>query len=152
MPAAENGPTFSGVVNFHEPLQSLCGVRCGLRSTVNMRTSGKFAAAFSCSKLFDDCTVIAMLDWPEPSQTSPTRMSVTRNSGFVTRDSGFVARERTVRVRASVLAGMGSSFTIHLPFASALAVFFWPANSTATSSPGSAQPQTATLASRWNTR
>ena len=46
---------------------------------------------------------------------------------------------------------MGSSFTIQKPFSSALVLFFCPENSTVTSSPGEAVPQTGRTASRWST-
>ena len=83
----------------------------------------------------------SMFDWPEPSHTSPTRMlvRVLVSPDVMTRDCG-------VKEAFNL-----PSFTSHLPSASARVDLLWPANFTATSAPGAAQPQTGTACCCWST-
>ncbi len=78
-----------------------------------------------------------MFDWPDASHTSPTRTSLTVS----------VVPPFTVSVCGSPAASSGSSFNVHWPSASAFVAFDFPAMETVTSSPGAAQPHTATAAS-----
>ncbi len=84
-----------------------------------------------------------MLDWPEASQTSPTRMSLTTSAG--------PEAPLTVISRGAPPALTGSKTTRHLPAASATAFFSWPLKRTVTGSALFAQPQTATGLSCWTT-
>ena len=70
-------PTVSGVVSFQSPLSVATGASCGFFFTRKCRMFGKFAAAFSSTKLFELETTISMFDWPLQIQTSPTRTSWT---------------------------------------------------------------------------
>ena len=82
-----------------------------------------------------------MLDCPEASQTSPTRMSV----------SVTVFLPRMTSDRGSALAASAGSSTRQRPAASAVVSTVWPAKITETFSPASATPQTGTGLSRWST-
>ena len=86
---------------------------------------------------------ISMFDWPEQSQTSPTRMSLTTTAGPFA--------PRTVISRAAPPALSGSKTTRHLPSAPATALRSWPLKATVTGSAFPAQPQTATGLSCWTT-
>src|SRR5687767_4095356 len=78
-----------------------------------------------------------MLDWPLQTQTSPTSTSLITRSPILS--------------SCGPPAGRGSSFSDHLPSAPALADFFCPAISTASSAPGAAVPQTGQARSRCST-
>src|SRR5438105_2578466 len=78
-----------------------------------------------------------MLDWPEPSQTSPTRTS-------------WIVRELIV-MSSGPAATSGRSQAVHLPFSAAFAETVWPWKLTLTLSPGSAVPQTRTGMPCWRT-
>ena len=81
-----------------------------------------------------------MLDWPEPTQTSPMR----------TLSSLMVFLPATVSVWALPSAWTAGSWSFHLPSASATAVTAWPASSFAeTLSPASAQPHSRTGICCW---
>jgi hypothetical protein len=81
-----------------------------------------------------------MFDWPEPSHTSPTSTSLT----------SMLFVPFTVRASPSATCS-GSSFTCHLPCASAVVVFDCPAMATLMVSPGEAVPQIGAALSRWST-
>ena len=83
----------------------------------------------------------SMFDWPEPSQTSPTRMLV----------NTFVSPDSMTRDRGREEAFNLPSFTSHRPSAAARVDLLWPANVTVTLAPGAAQPQTGTGICRCNT-
>ena len=72
-----------------------------------------------------------MFDWPEQIHTSPTRMFL----------SSTLLVPLMPIVAGFALAGTGSSFTVHLPFASASPVLVWPPKVTVTFVPGVSQPQ-----------
>ena len=137
---AEKRPTVSGEHTTHSPLPVNCAVGEFGEASVNMRSCGSFAAVCSCSKFFARLTCIAMFDWPEPSQTSPTSTS----------EKVTVFWPLTVSV-CGPAAASGASFTDHLPSAPAFAVAVWPAIVTVTSSPGAAVPHTGTAVARWST-
>ena len=82
-----------------------------------------------------------MFDWPEPTHTSPMRMS----------SSSILFLPLTVMLWALPSAFMAGSTTFQLPWASALAVAVASSSFTVTSSPGSAQPQIGNGRSRCNT-
>src|SRR3990172_5480379 len=109
--AAEKAGTVFGLQTCHEPLQSTCGSSAVLRSTVNIRICGRFAAAVSASTWMQPFTVMAMLDCPEPSHTSPTSTSLI-SSAFLPRIFSTEAAPGSI----------GASFTDHLPAESATAV------------------------------
>ena len=83
-----------------------------------------------------------MLLWPPSTQTSPTNtfLQVT-----------VLVLPFTTRSRGSVLLSSGSNSAAQVPSAAAVAVFVWPANSTVTASPSSAQPHTRTGFARCST-
>ena len=66
-------------------------------------------------------------------------------------DTGSPEAPFTTIVRGSLEAAKGSSVTCHFPLSSALVVFFWPANSTVTSSPRAATPEIGAGLSRCST-
>ena len=88
-----------------------------------------------------------MFDCPEASHTSP--ISTSWNCEWRMADGGWPGA--TVITCGCALAAIGSSFTDHLPLASAVAVRDWSAKETVTCSRGSAQPQTATGTPLWRT-
>ncbi len=107
------------------------------------RIMGKFSA--SRIKLAPSVTpqlkLISMFDWPEQSQTSPTS----------TLALVMVFLPVTTSGRPLVLAARGARRTSQSPLSSAVVLRFWPAKATATSSPGSAVPQTGTSMPRCST-
>ena len=135
---AEKVAALSGELRSHFAGTSSCGVSAVVFGTSMRR---RFACVVFGMSAFESgfiCISHSMFDWPEASHTSPISTSCTLTlPAFSTCGSAF--------------AGMGSSFTIHLPPASAFAVFFCPANSTTTSSPDAALPQTGTALSRCST-
>src|SRR5258706_8120567 len=77
----------------------------------------------------------SMLDWPDATQTSPTKTSVNVRVLFPT----------TVRVPASLLGSTGFKSSRHVPSAAAVVVCFWLLKVTVIFSPGDAQPQTGSF-------
>src|SRR6267143_166947 len=71
----------------------------------------------------------SMLDWPEATQTSPTKTSLKVRMLFPV----------TVRVPASLAGSILLMSARHVPLAAA-AVFFWPLKVTVISSPGCPAP------------
>ena len=108
---------------------------------MNMRTSGKFAAAFSCSKFSARLTGSPMFDCPEHNQTSPMSTSGTVRVFF----------PFTVSEPGSPLVFSLSKSTRHFPSAPAFVDFVAPAIVTEISSPAAAQPQTGAMRSHCNT-
>ena len=80
-----------------------------------------------------------MFDCPDPSQTSPTSTSLIV--------IGVLPALPVIVIvnGAPAFAASFASFTIHLPSASAVANFVWPAIFTVTFSPASAVPHTGTV-------
>ena len=81
-----------------------------------------------------------MFDCPEPTHTSPTTTFFNVMVFLPDTDSS-----------TGPPAFIGASSIFHLPLRSAVAVACRPPTLTVTCSPDPAQPQTATLASRWST-
>ena len=81
-----------------------------------------------------------MFDCPDPTQTSPTKISFTVIEFFP-----------AIVISAGPPGFNFASFTIHLPSAPAVADFVCPSNFTVTFSPGSAVPQTGTTIPFCNT-
>ncbi len=82
-----------------------------------------------------------MLDWPEQSHTSPTKMFL----------ASMVELPLKVMLVGLALAGTGSSVIVHLPSFPALAVLVCPAKATVTSVPGVSQPQSGFAFCCWST-
>src|SRR5687768_5115619 len=120
--------------------KSSSGLSDGLRPTLIMRIDGWFAFLISSAALADCLIDHSMFDWPEAIQTSPTSTSARRISFF----------PFTISSCGPPAAGV-ASFTCHLPSAPALAVALASPSETVTSSPASAQPQTAASAFCWRT-
>jgi len=99
------------------------------------------ASCFATNCTDDARTAHTMFDCPEAIQTSPTRMFVSTTF--------FPASSVTTISAGVAFAVSGSSDVVHLPSAPAVAVFFWPANSTVIFVPGLLQPHTGTGISRW---
>ena len=132
----------SGVQVFHCASIFSMGLSEGTRGVSYRRIPGWLAAAMAASAFSEFCMVHCMLDCPEQSQTSPTSTSV---------NTTVSAPADTVKRWASAEVFSGSRSTRHCPEASAVAVFFCPANSTVTTAFGSAIPQTGTGWSRCST-
>ena len=81
-----------------------------------------------------------MFDWPEQTQTSPTRTSTTSTLFFP-----------SIVMANGPPASSFASRTSHLPSGPASAATSCPWNLTVTFSPGSAEPQTGTDRPRWST-
>ena len=82
-----------------------------------------------------------MFDWPEPTQTSPTRTSF----------NSILFLPLTVRVWGLPSAFLAGSVTFQLPLPSALVLTLLSPNWTTTSSLGSAHPQIGSGLSRCRT-
>src|SRR5438105_9720818 len=82
-----------------------------------------------------------MLDWPEQSQTSPTRTLV----------KIIVVPDSTTSDWGSEEAPSFLSFTVQWPWVFARVDLVCPANLTTTFAPGALQPQMGTACSRCNT-
>src|SRR4051794_31050712 len=102
---------------------------------------GCLASSMACLDLSVSLSDHSMLDWPEPSQTSPTRTS----------SSSMVLLPLMVIFCALALASSLGRVTFHLPSSPALAVASLPPKLTVTDSPLSAVPQTTIGLSRWTT-
>ena len=104
---AEKSGALAGVATTHLPSPSASGV-CAVRpGTVNKRICGWSAAAMALSASRLPFRAKAMFDWPEASQTSPTRTSCT-TSWFL---------PSTVSVSASACAFIGGKFVFQRPSA-----------------------------------
>ena len=108
-------------------------------SALNSRIgSSSFARCNSLarSRHIDLPATQSILDYPDENHTSPTS----------TPDSVmFFPLQVALNSRSSEEAFNGSSLRLHLPSLSASVFFVCPANSTVTTSPGLAQPQTRNL-------
>src|SRR5438045_2703643 len=72
---AEKFAAEAGVEACHDALTSLSGAFFCTRGTLNRRTFGWLAAAMFCLALCEARSDHCMFDWPDPTHTSPRRMS-----------------------------------------------------------------------------
>src|SRR4028118_15225 len=136
---AEKSPVVSGPATFQVPVRVGSGVWEVFVAGLGARIMGNRAEpAMSRAESKVSLTICSILDWPEASQTSPTRMPV--------RVRVFLP---LITMLAGVaLAGRAGRFTRHLPAASAVVSAVLPEKETETFSPASAMPQTGMGLSR----
>ena len=96
------------------PSTSCSGSSDVFRDTLNRRILGYVAAAASFSEWFDRCTVQAMLDCPEATQTSPTSTSCTA-----------ITLSASIRSTPDALAVNGAKNASHFPSAPAFVATLW---------------------------
>ena len=132
-------PAVSGVHSCHGPWTGALSSGVPEVTWLNLmrRIFGKLAALMSSTEPRQPRRFISMLDCPEQTQRSPTRMFL----------RVMLLRPLTVSLRFSPSLSGGSD-SDHWPRASALVDAFWPASEALTSSPASAQPHTRTGWSR----
>ncbi len=109
------------------------------------RIAGYFAAAISSAGLRLAATDHSMFDWPEQSQTSPTRTSSARGSDV------FLALRPNLEGQSLGICGHRGSSTFQRPSPPAFVSTGPPPSETFTVLPGSAQPHTGIGTSRWKT-
>src|SRR5258706_1430334 len=139
-PTPENPPIVAGLHSVHWPLALACGSRATDFCTVNRRICGYCASAISCSALLQPPRLISMFDWPEQTQTSPTKTFF-----------NVIVFFPATTISNGPPAFNGLSVTDHLPPASAVGLTGCFLNVTVTFSPGAAVPQIGTFVSRCKT-
>src|SRR4051812_48077600 len=102
----------AGEHSFQAVLTSFAGAFDSIRGTWKRRMVGCLASAIASLAFWVDASPHSMFDWPEPTQTSPTRTSV----------SSMVLLPLTVMVCGLALAVKAGSDTFQLPLSSALVV------------------------------